>query len=269
MREVRIPLTRVPLAGAGHYVNEWPLLPAKPVTWVAPAAFAETSGRVHEIFGPPDVHDLGNSSQSTPIPGDSGHPFGLTVDEIRSAPFRLQLAGYVGEPGNYRVAFTSPEQPGIILVGIGHHFEELGLRLTGFGLGKNPAATLAGEPGPGFCAWATLHDEQTDREVMLDSDAYTYTEEPLAVCRLEGARAKCFALREGETFPDRAAFYRIERIQIAPPEVVVTKHEPGLSRPDVRILHPAENDSGSAIDDTIATGRRPVPAGASLATNNN
>ena len=79
---------------------------------------------------------------------------------------------------------------------------------------------------------------------MLDSRARKLTDTPLAVFSLPGTAGKSRELREGDTFSDDAATYRIERIQLDPPEVVVARITPGLPMPEIRVLRPAAQLAG-------------------------
>lgn len=51
-------------------------------------------------------------------------------------------------------------------------------------------------------------------------------------------------MHEGDTFADEGATYRIERIQLDPPEVVMARTAPGLPVPEMRVLRPPAQLAG-------------------------
>ncbi|HKB58394.1 MAG TPA: hypothetical protein VKC51_12480, partial [Lacunisphaera sp.] len=81
-------------------------------------------------------------------------------------------------------------------------------------------------------------------EIVLDSRACKLTDTPLAVFKLLNGDGKPRELHEGDTFTDDTSTYRIERIQLDPPEVVVAKQMPGLPQPEIKVLHPGVQVAG-------------------------
>jgi hypothetical protein len=92
-----------------------------------------------------------------------------------------------------------------------------------------------------IAALAVLWDEQAQSEVVLDSRQPTLTDTPLAVFQSPDGKGGPRSLHEGDTFTDEEATYRIERIQLDPPEVVVARVTPGVPVPEMRILRPAKS----------------------------
>ena len=72
---------------------------------------------------------------------------------------------------------------------------------------------------------------------MLRSDERSYTDVPLARLRLS-AEPRAKWLREGDELAAGEALYRIERIQLDPPEVIVSRNSAGAALPDIRVLTP-------------------------------
>ena len=87
-------------------------------------------------------------------------------------------------------------------------------------------------------AFAVLQDDRSGADVVLDSRSPKFTATPLAVLRSPAGDSSPRELREGESFSDGISTYLIERIQLDPPEVAVTREAPGLPAPESRILHP-------------------------------
>jgi hypothetical protein len=235
---------RAMLTGASHPLTAWtsPLQPAH--RWPKPAAQSHGGGWLYEVFTPPVIYynALAKSFTVTPptVHSEAGIPFGIELLEVGFDPYRLQLAGYFGGPGDYLAAFVVPGRPETLLARDGRHFEQLGLTLRRFEVRKIAVAHNDSWPVYDVAGVAVLHDERTGQEVVLDTRAPKLSETPRAILRT-GGQAR--SLREGDTFSDDTATYRIERIQVAPPEVVVAKQTPGLPLPETRILRPSGKDA--------------------------
>lgn len=215
-------------------------------TWSKPPAQSEGSGWLYEVFTPPVIYYNATARSFTVTPPHYSAEatetiFGLELLAVKLAPYRLQLAGYFGAPGDYLAAFVSSEVPQTLLAREGRRFEQLGLTLKSFDVRK--VALETDSPGPVYdiAALAVLHDDQTGGEVVLDSRVTKFSDTPLAVFQSPDGEGRPRELHEGDTFSDEEATYRIERIQLDPPEVVVARSTPGLPVPETRILRPAED----------------------------
>jgi hypothetical protein len=83
--------------------------------------------------------------------------------------------------------------------------------------------------------------------VTLDSRARKLTDTPLARLKL-ATEKQPRELREGDEFTDATAIYRVERVQLDPPEVVISRQVAGLPLPETKVLRP---------EGTADTKRRP------------
>ncbi len=258
------------LTGAAHTPANQPTLARKAVNWRKPAAQSggAESGRgggpgwVYEVFTPPIVYynTLARSFSVTPPSyADGGAAaFGLELLDVKRELYRLQLAGYFGGPGDYLAAFVSPLTPETLLGREGRRFEELGLILRSFEVKKIVVDHLDAQPVYDVAAFATVHDEQGGTDVVLDSRSRKHTDTPLAVLRLTlGGAPAPREVHEGDSLSDGIATYRVERIQLDPPEVVVAKHTPGLPFPETVILRPAESRLGGMATKPSAPAVRP------------
>lgn len=238
------------LSGSAYSAMEWRLPDTAAVAWPKAPAQSQGSEWLYEIFTPPVIYynTVARSFAVTP-PSTLTEPrvavFGLELLAVKLEPYRLQLMGYFGAPGDYLAAFVSPQSPETLLARPGRRLDQLGLTLKSFAVRK--VTVESSEPGPVYdiAAFAVLQDEQTGAEVVLDSRSRKLTDIPLAVFRLPGAAGKSRELHEGDTFTDEGATYRIERISLDPPEVVVARITPGLPVPELRVLRLATQISGT------------------------
>ena len=258
------------LTGAAYALSGLTAPETKAAAWPKPAAQSHGSGWLYEVFTPPVIYYNAQARSFAVTPpmhlADGGTPFGLELLDVKLEPYRLQLVGYFGGPDDYLAAFVSGEQPETLLARSGRRFAQLGLTLRSFDVKKVVVAHTDEWPVYDVAALAVLFDEKTGTEVVLDSRARKLTDTPLAVLRLPAAGGPPRTLHEGDTFADDTSTYRVERIQLDPPEVVVAKQTPGLPLPETRILRPAAKEGGLA--GKTAKGKKfPDPPKTGLATN--
>jgi hypothetical protein len=242
IEQLRSTPAAVALSGGDYERQKFPSPSRAPKTWTKPATQSQGGGWIYEVFTPPVIYyhaSLRAFSVTAPSGlADTNMPFGWELLDVKRELFRLQLMGYLGSPRDYLAAFVSPQLAETLLARPGRRFDELGLALKNFEVRKVNIAAPDQMPVYDIAAFAVVQDEQTGEEVTLDSRTRRFTDTPLAVLRL-GPKAKPRELRQGDTFQDEAATYRVERIQLDPPEVVVARQTPGLPYPELRVLKPA------------------------------
>ena len=229
--------------------------------WAKAPAQSHGSGWLYEVFTPPVIYYNTIARSFTVTPPRFGNEgadlqFGLELLAVKLEPFRLQLVGYFGSTGDYLAAFVSPNQPETLLARAGKRFDALGLTLQSFDVKKVVVAHDDKWPVYDVAGLAVLRDEATGAEVVLDTRAEKFTDTPLAVLKLLTGDGQPRELREGDTFSDDSATYRIERVQLEPAEVVVARLTPGLPVPETKVLHPVTDATSTAQ----AANRRPGPS---------
>lgn len=235
--ELRGPVYQAGVVAATH---------APAAQWPKPLPQSGGQGWVYEVFTPPAIYYsplAGTFTVMPPVP-DAG-AFGFELVAVELEPYRLQLAGYYGNPDELVGAFTSRHLAAPLLGRNGRHFPELGLTLRNLEVRKVPVD--AGDVVPAFevAAIATLFDERAGTEVTLDSRVRKLTDTPLARLRFANERQPR-ELREGDEFSDAVATYRIEHVQLDPPEVVISRRVASLPQPETRVLRPAGSAANAA-----------------------
>lgn len=167
---------------------------------------------------------------------DEERTFDLELLDVKTAPFPLQLVGYFGEPGDYLLAFVSADQPETLLARRGHRFERFGLTLRSFKVMKIAVAHDDAWPVYETAGFAVLQDDKTGADVVLDSRRQP-TVMLQAVLRGTADGQEC-TRQEGELIVKRGASYRIQRVQVDPPEVAIVRQAEGPGMPETRILQP-------------------------------
>ncbi len=235
----------------------------------AAAARHKTSAVERALAPLPDETPPKSLTVTPPLnPTDDSTSVGLELIEVKLEPYRLQLAGYFGEPGDYVAVFVSSAQPETLLARRGRRLGQLGLTLQSIEVRKVEVANTDGLPVYDVAALAVLLDEKTGEEVVLDNRLRKLSDTPLAVLRLSAAGATPRTLHEGDSLADEAATYRVERIQLDPREVVVARQTPGLLPPETRVIRLVGREEGVAAK-PIEARESPTSARASLAASGN
>ena len=261
LRRLRDESVAVDLTGSVYEVASLRAPDTSSVVWPKAALQSSGQGWLYEVFTPPVIYYNPLAKSFTVSPprfiADLDTPFGLELLGVKQEQYRLQLVGYFGGPGDYLAAFESPNRSGTILAREGRRFDQLGLTLKSFEVKKVLVEHNDAWPVYDIAALAVLTDEETDAEVVLDSRARKFTGAPLAVVKLlTGDDGKLLELHENDTFADGTSTYRIERIQLSPPEVVVARQTPGLPVPETKVLHPAAVQAGGQM---VALGKAAKP----------
>lgn len=221
------------------------------VTWRKAPAQSAGGDWVYELFTPPVIYYNAAARSFAVTRSDSTRreveaAFGGQLLAVRLEPYRLQLTGYFGSAEDYVAAFAVSGSSEVVLARAGQRFEQLGLTLKSFEVRK--VRLDHNDPWPIYdvAGLATLHDDRTGIEVVLDSRTRKLTDTPMAVMQLPD-RGKARELHEGDTWTEGDLVYRVERIQLEPAEVVVARSVPGLPLPETRILRPLSSANGRIV----------------------
>lgn len=273
VRRLRAQPVMVRLAGSQYQAVDRQVSDAMTAVWPPPAAQSHGSGWLFEVFTPPVVY-YDPAARTFAVMASLRHddvaaPFGLELIGVKLAPYRLQLAGYFGGPGDYLAAFTSPELPETLLAREGVRLEKLGLTLKSFAV--KPVVVSSNDAGPVYdrAALAVMRDERTGAEVELDSRTRKLTDQPLAVCRLLTGESRLCELAEGDQVSDGVSTYRIGHIQLDPPEVVVARQVPGAPLPECEILRPVRNYPRPKSGQSAKSARTPLHRPTGLTASDN
>ncbi|MEI6105832.1 MAG: hypothetical protein WCR49_02360 [Opitutae bacterium] len=258
IRRLRHVPVAISLTGPTYQPTQLPRPDTAKGAWISPGETFSGPGGIGGLFTPPGVyHDTSASPDCRLL-------------AVKPEPFRLQLVGYVGVPGDYRAAFVRPGHPGTLLAREGHCFADLELTLTKFTVNTvSRTPGLAASPVHAISSQAVLADHQTGDEVVLEGGLLRCTATPLAVLQSADDNQPR-ELREGDDYQAGDATYRVERIQLAPPLVVIARQGLDSTLQERKTLHPPLplSRKGRMARDTDI-----VPAGgvsaAGLAANSN
>lgn len=229
-----------------------------PPGWPRPGPQAAGPDWIYELFTPPAVFfdPAGRRFITTrpkavaPVASvPERASAGIAVVAVWREPFPLQLAGYFGGPVDWLAAFTRAGRPEPVLARPGWRFESLGLNFRRLEFRRAGRGNPAGGAAPEADACAVLFDERTGEEVELDLREPKLTDTPVALLRF-GAAGSGFLreVRAGDAVEAGAVAYRVERIELDPPAVVLAKRAPGIPATETLVLRPASRPVAARAD---------------------
>lgn len=244
----RVAVEQVQLSDAPYA----PSVAAAPVVkieeWKTPPS--QTRGRewIYDAFTPAEIFYNARSRQFTVKPPTATadevieEAFGLELVAVRPEPFRLQLIGFVGSEGNWRGMFENSASGEVFLAAAGRSVPKLGLTITAFDVRPQPIALAQSMTTQQRVATAVVRDDKTGRDVTITHRERHFTGTVSAFVAEEGATATR-EVRAGDVFKLGPATYRIEKVQLAPVQIEVTKEAPTLPQPERRTLFPREAET--------------------------
>jgi len=220
---------------------------ATPAPWIEPMDQSAGPGWRFELFTPPGIHrrvpDGGFAVDGPPnLPAAEAavDDFGLELEAVRPEPYRLQLVGYFGVPGDYTGMFTSPRMSETLLGRAGRRFAPLRLRIEDIVVTRSEPGENSAGTAVSIGARAVVADEESGKKLTLDSREPCYTGSLVATLwsRAGGGPQE---LHAGEEWKCGRATYRVARLQLEPAEATVTRVLPDTPHPETRALHPTPN----------------------------
>lgn len=246
-RQPRGVVARVQLSDAPYAATVGDAPAVKTDVWNPPAAQSRGRDWIYDTFTPPEIFYNPRSQLFTVKPPVNAadeaaeEPFGLELVAVRPEPFRLQLIGYVGGAGNWRGTFENLVSGEVFLAGAGRQVPDLALSIKSLAVTAEPVVLAESMTTRQRVATAVVHDDRTGRDITLTHRERRFTGGLTALLAPAGDSA-AREVRQGETFKVGAASYRVEKIQLAPPAVDVTKESSSLAQPDRRTLAPRETE---------------------------
>ncbi len=217
-------------------------------TW--PPAPSQSGGPlwVYDVFTPPEIYyDAGTAKftvtppppppDKDPIPEPEPPKFGVELVGIRQDSFRLQLVGYIGEPGAYRGNFENALSGETIIGGAGKKIPDLGLTIKGFKVERKTITVEESMPIIVTEATAVIVDDTTGEEIELTNLARRTRGEPFAVFKEEDS-PRTFEHKAGATFTIRDANFTVVSVTSEPPSAEIRKESPDLTEPLTKTLTP-------------------------------
>lgn len=220
-----------------------PAEPAAAPAWPAPPA--PVSAWSFELFTPPAMirdpvsGEFRLESGLAPGPARESREEAVLLAVVRPR-FRLQVDGFFGAPGRWFAVFAGPGSETRI-ARPGRHFDDLDLTFVGFETGAE-----ASNPGDRPQGVFVL-DERDGAELALRAGHPRAEHTPFALLAIGPAGREVEAW-QGDVLELPSGRYRVDRLEVDPPRMVlVPETESGSIRPAI-VLHPGDEGAGSTAE---------------------
>lgn len=215
---------------SSRYVANNPRVGKPAKMWSEAPGQSRGNDWVYEVFTPPVIYyDRASNSLNVAKPrlsAEGNTPSGFELLETRREPYRLQLVGCMGTPGDYVGVFASRLESGVLMGRMGHHFEQFGLTIKSLRMEKVIVEETATGPVYEVAAFALMQDEHDESQILLGTQAAVLTDTLIAVFDPAQAGIAPLSLRKGESFQEGQATCLVESIQLDPAEVTLVIHDP-------------------------------------------
>lgn len=217
--------------------------------WRAPVSQRRGNDWIYDLFTPPQIRyepgsgrlavlrePIALATDETTAIGSGDADFPLTLKRVESVPFRLQLVGFVGPRDAPRGVFEDVLSGEMLLIGAQTSIGSLALTVEQVFVERRRAAAASDGPLPLPVAKAIVRDERTGARVTLTTASRSFTPELVAFIASAPSDDEAQAVHAGDLIRDGGVVYRIEKIQLAPAAVSVSKWGAGQLAPESRLL---------------------------------
>ncbi|HLS27621.1 MAG TPA: hypothetical protein VK041_03165 [Opitutales bacterium] len=195
--------------------------------WDAPGPQSAGVEWTFDLFTPPVIYFSPRNQTFTvlPVTAPPPPPWPIELVTIREELYRIQLRGWIGEEGSYRINLENRETGQLLLAREGTEYPDQDFTVRSFRVVSGGRA--AGRIGRDTVGRAVIYDHRLDREVTLHSETRIPSDESTAIFRstdtagspdsadtAETADGE-YRVGEGESFTYGGFTYTVE--EITPP----------------------------------------------------
>ena len=194
--------------------------------WKSPVSQKAGAGWVYELFAPPTIgRDPSTGDLVVRVAESAGSrnsSSGLKLLSVCSAPYRVQLQGYFGHPGDYVAVLMVVGTRELWYARPGDQWIPQGVTLQRFDPATDTSETGDRAAGRDAIPRAVLWDAKTGAEIILEAGYLTLTDEPQAVVQLMNS-SQTRELREGDSWVAGENTYRLDSLIKDPPQASVSQ----------------------------------------------
>lgn len=221
---------------------------AEPTLELLDSARRQSRGEdwVFDLFTPPVIYyDPSNQAFAVTPPSirvesnddDQWASFGIELLEVRPRPYRLQLVGYAGEPGNYVAYFEHSRTGELLLAKAGAELPEARARVLEIRIRQESSQAGESMPVVENVGIARIQDLTTGEEIVLTNRETKMFADLEARLRVSSTGA-VHLVKEGARIELESSAYVVGALSEAPPAATVTKVSKDGSRSISKTLVP-------------------------------
>lgn len=214
--------------------------------WPKPKAQSRGPGWKYELFTPPEIfYDADTKSFRVTLaedefPAAESRPtsFGLALQAVEPEPFPLQLIGFVGAEGNLLGTFENLHTSETLMLREGGRVPDLGLTVERITVIREPVAIPDSMTVRERRVRAVVRDDRTGETTQLDQGERRMTGRLRARVRFTDEAASPQTVAVGDVVLHGDARFTIEKIRLAPPEMIVNKETSATGAAERQTLAP-------------------------------
>ena len=215
-------------------------------TWMNPRSQKRGSKWLFDVFTPPQIYYNPVSQEFAVTPpdllakSDSNDPwnsFGIELLDVRPRPYRLQLVGYAGEPGNYIATFEYIPTGETLLAKEGNLLVEVGVKIVSFDVKQMEVEQEGSMQVFENVGVAKLMDYEQNEEIYLTNlETKIFSDLEARVRTVEDGQE--YLVREGSQVKLEHGLYIIGDLSSEPKEAMITRVSEDGSRRQSKLLTP-------------------------------
>ena len=220
-------------------------------TWMNPRSQKRGSKWLFDVFTPPRIYYNPVSQEFAVTPpdllakqdtNDPWSSFGLQLLDVRPRPYRLQLIGYAGEPGNYIATFEYIPTGEALLAKEGNLLVEVGVKIVSFDVKQMEVEQEGAMKVFENVGVAKLMDFEQNEEIYLTNlETKIFSDLEARVRTVEDGQE--YVVREGSQVKLEHGLYIIGDLSSEPKEAMITRVSQDGSRRQSKLLTPTSEPS--------------------------
>lgn len=203
---------------------------------------------VFDVFTPPIIYFNPQTEtftvQATPEP--PAPPWPVELVTIREELYRIQLMGYVGAEGDFKISLENRETGQMLLAREGQEYADHEMAVRSFKIEEVEVQNAGGTKIRESIARVVIYDQRLDREVTLRSDVRKKQDESTAYFRVVKAHDEEFNAGVGDSFTYEGFTYTLD--SITPPARATVTRVGGGEEPETKTFVAKEFDASAAAE---------------------
>jgi hypothetical protein len=201
-------------AGNTFEVSPPPQVAVATPEWTEPGAQPAGEEWIFDVFTPPVIFFNPSNQQFTVFarPEAPPPPFGVQLVAIRRQPYRIQLLGWLGRAGDYRINLENVETGEILLAREGREYRQMDAEVRSFRVERQQVDHGGGTSVFEDVGRVVIFDQRLQQEIELNSVQRRMDETPIAVFRPVLVQGGEITARTGETFTVGDFNFQVESI---------------------------------------------------------
>lgn len=242
-----------------HEVSAMPEPDLDVPLWDEPPPQSAGQEWVFDVFTPPVIY-FNPQTETFTVLSDSPQatPWEIELVAIREELYRVQLIGYLGKAGDYRISLENRETGKLLLAREGNEYEDFEIAVRSFEVKRTKVPHTGGTEVYENVATVVIYDQRLDREITLRSDVRRTNDESTAHFRAVDAPDQEFRAGVGDTFTYQDFAYTVDALD-PPAKATVTRTGGEEEEPETKTLIAKSPEGGPSSQDSSEQPEKDAP----------